>query len=151
MTTPLTTLPDSGTNELYSQIERPSEAEASADFDALISIAKDHGLPNSDVLALLDLGSRCAHRGAAAALARQQSDWQKTREAWVLDLKTDPDIGVENFDASHALALLTVETFGGPGLSTIFNAGLGDHPAMFKFCLAVGKKLTSSPETSRHV
>lgn len=96
----------------------------------------------------------------AAQVTRQGSDFAKQlenpefataqagqmlqghREAWAGAVKADKDIGGANFDANVQTAQRALARFGTPELKGLLNTtGLGNHPALVKMFVAVGKQI----------
>lgn len=66
--------------------------------------------------------------------------WERTSQQWVQDVKSDKEIGGDNFAPSLSSAAKALDTFGTPELRALFNAnGLGNHPELVRFCARVGK------------
>ena len=63
-------------------------------------------------------------------------------DTWVKELKTDPEIGGEHFAENAGIAAEAVKELGSPELFELLDTtGVGNHPALFKFVLKVGKEL----------
>ncbi len=64
------------------------------------------------------------------------------RDAWAAAIKADKDIGGANFDGNVQTMQRAMAKFGTPELKALLNTtGLGNHPAMAKLFLAVGKQI----------
>lgn len=64
------------------------------------------------------------------------------RDAWAAAVKADKDIGGANFQANIESAQRALARFGGDELKSLLNStGLGNHPALVKMFVAVGKQI----------
>jgi hypothetical protein len=94
--------------------------------------AAELGLTKEQAQKLVDL--------KAKSVQQMMDAWEKTAQKWVQDVKTDKEVGGDNFDKSLASAAKALDTFGTPELRALFNAnGLGNHPELVRFCARVGK------------
>jgi hypothetical protein len=107
-------------------------------FNEIVSTNK---LSHEDAQALIDLAASSSRRGGEGALVLQKQEWEKQRAAWRAEVFDDPEMGGENSLESKQLAMSAVESFGTPELKSVFNCGWGDHPAMVRFCVNIGKAL----------
>lgn len=72
-----------------------------------------------------------------------QDAFAKQLDDWATELKNDSDVGGEKFDENAAIARTAVDKLGSDALKELFDStGIGNHPEMFKFALAVGKLLS---------
>ena len=68
--------------------------------------------------------------------------YQKQISDWATELKNDKDVGGEAFEKNVSVAREAINKFGSPELRNALNStGMGNHPEVFKFALAVGKYL----------
>ena len=74
---------------------------------------------------------------------RQAAMLTEARAGWVEQIKADSEFNdSRGFDANLTTARSVLKTFGSNELSELLNeSGLGDHPAMVKFALRVGRRL----------
>jgi hypothetical protein len=70
------------------------------------------------------------------------------RDAWATAVKADTEIGGANFDANVQTAQRAVARFGTPELKALLETtGLGNHPALVKMFVAVGKQIREDNPT----
>lgn len=104
------------------------DAEVLGEFKTL---AKELNIPQAKAQQLIDFQTQLATKQAEqyqAAVTKQAQDWAAA-------IKNDPDVGGENYDKSVASAVKVIQSFGDPALTELLNnSGLGNHPALFKFC-----------------
>lgn len=77
----------------------------------------------------------------ASQQVKQQDAWVTQIKDWQGQVKADPDIGGDKFDASLQTANETLVRFGATPefLKFLGDYGLGSHPEMVKFVVNVGK------------
>jgi len=131
--------------------EKPEGEEADADYDLgelpegfeldeevageFKSAAKELGLDQEGVNKLVELQSKLYER--------QLEAHQKTIADWGNEVKADKEIGGDKLAENLAIARKAVDTFGGEELKTLLNStGLGNHPAVVRFALKVGKAIS---------
>jgi hypothetical protein len=106
------------------------------------NVAKDMGLSQSKAQALIDL----ANKNAVAQQQAQQEAWNKQRETWVNELKSDQDFGGQKFDETISRAQRALTNFGSDNLKQLLNdSGLGDNPELVRL-LAKVDRATSEKE-----
>ncbi|QHF45834.1 hypothetical protein PspS35_19300 [Pseudomonas sp. S35] len=123
---------DTSAPEAYEDFTLPEgmdmDAEVLGEFKAL---AKELNIPQAKAQQLIDFQTQLATKQAEqyqAAVTKQSQDW-------AAEIKNDPDVGGENYDKSVASAVKVIQSFGDPALAELLNnSGLGNHPALFKFC-----------------
>lgn len=95
------------------------------------NLAKELNIPQAKAQQLIDFQSQLATKQAEqyqAAVTKQAQDWAAS-------IKSDPEVGGENYEKSVASAVKVIQSFGDPALTELLNtSGLGNHPALFKFC-----------------
>lgn len=102
------------------------------------AIASKLGLDASKAQELLSFYGSAVKREAAAAEAYVNQQ----RAAWTAEVKADKDIGGPALDGNLAFARRAVQKFGGPALAELLNStGLGDHPALVRAFVTIGKAL----------
>lgn len=93
---------------------------------------------------LLDLHLAEVQKYAERLSQHQDNVWKETRANWVNDLRQDPDLGGNRFQATVQVCGQLIEQFGGSPeqkaeLRQAFNAtGMGDHPALVRFLHNIG-------------
>lgn len=114
----------------------PDADPASRDLDSFLArAAEGSGMSEEQLSAVTD-----ALEGFRTAAERQQD---LARESW-RDSLMDEWPGDE-FSKNASLAQRAVRRFGGPELCEVLDrTGLGDHPALVKTFLAVGRALSES-------
>lgn len=66
--------------------------------------------------------------------------FNQLRQDWVKQAKSDPEYGGDKFNENLASAKAALDTFGTPELSKLLDDfGVGDHPEMIRFMVAVGR------------
>lgn len=107
------------------------DANALAVFEP---IAKELGLSQEQAQKLVDIYPQ---------IQRQQAEaWSKQVADWGEQVKADKEIGGDKFNASVGAAQRALDQFGNPELREYLNAsGLGNHPALVRFCAKVGKAM----------
>ncbi len=99
---------------------------------------KELGLSQEQAQKLVDLNAK--HTLAAQQAAQAQQTQQIN--AWVGELKQDPNFGGANFESNVALAQKAMGQFGSPELKQMLEtSGLGSHPEVVRFFHRVGKEL----------
>ena len=97
-------------------------------------IAKELGLTQEQAQKLVDIYPQIQQQQAEA--------WSKQVAEWGEQVKADKEIGGDKFNASVGLAQRALDQFGNPELREYLNAsGLGNHPALVRFCAKVGKSM----------
>ncbi len=103
--------------------------------DEFSAIAKELKLDQATAQKVADVGAKMAQRWADKQAEQVQS--------WVEQVKTDKEIGGDKLDENLATARKAMEAFGTPELKDVLNAtGLGNHPAVIKAFLKVGKAIS---------
>jgi hypothetical protein len=91
--------------------------------------AKDLGLSQEGAQKLVDLGMKLTEQNAAA----QQESWDKTRDGWVEQIKSDTEYGGDKFDATLERANRALRQYGSEGLIQFLgDTGYGDNPELIK-------------------
>ncbi|HGE8494718.1 TPA: peptidase [Serratia marcescens] len=107
------------------------DANALAVFEP---IAKELGLTQEQAQKLVDIYPQIQQQQAEA--------WSKQIADWGEQVKADKEIGGDKFNASVGLAQRALDQFGNSELREYLNAsGLGNHPALVRFCAKVGKSM----------
>ncbi|OZY45865.1 hypothetical protein [Pseudomonas lundensis] len=121
-----------GAPETYKDFKLPEGMEMDADvLGEFKGLAKELNIPQDKAQKLIDFQTQLANKQAEqyqAAVTKQAQDWAAS-------IKSDPEVGGENYDKSVASAIKVIQSFGDPALTELLNtSGLGNHPALFKFC-----------------
>lgn len=97
-------------------------------------IAKELGLSQEQAQKLVDIYPQIQQQQAEA--------WSKQVADWGEQVKADKEIGGDKFNASVGAAQRALDQFGNTELREYLNAsGLGNHPALVRFCAKVGKAM----------
>lgn len=124
---------ESKTEEITYEFKAPEGVELNQDDLAKFTdIAKELKLPADKAQALVDL---------AAAREQARADaFAKQVQTWADEVKADKELGT---DENLAIARKAVETFGGDEMRQLLDStGMGNHPAVVRFMLNVGKKVS---------
>ncbi|QLG95283.1 hypothetical protein HZF02_26565 [Pseudomonas yamanorum] len=118
--------------EAYEDFTLPEGMEMDADvLGEFKNLAKELNIPQAKAQQLIDFQTQLANKQAEqyqAAVTKQAQDWAAS-------IKSDPELGGENYDKNVASAIKVIQSFGDPALTELLNqSGLGNHPALFKFC-----------------
>jgi len=116
------------------------------DLERFTAIAEANNLSREDTQTLIDLAVGCSQRSGEAAIGRLNKSFADARALWRSIVFEDPEIGGENSAASKRYATQAIEKFGTPDLDFVFNSGWGDHPAIVRFCVNIGKFLADHAE-----
>lgn len=121
-----------GAPEVYEDFKLPEGMDMDADvLGEFKNLAKELNIPQAKAQQLIDFQSQLATKQAEqyqAAVTKQAQDWAAS-------IKSDPEVGGENYEKSVASAVKVIQSFGDPALTELLNtSGLGNHPALFKFC-----------------
>ncbi len=107
------------------------DANALAVFEP---IAKELGLSQEQAQKLVDIYPQIQQQ--------QAESWSKQVADWGEQVKADKEIGGDKFNASVGAAQRALDQFGNTELREYLNAsGLGNHPALVRFCAKVGKAM----------
>lgn len=112
------------------------DAEVLGEFTAF---AKELNLPQDKAQKIVDFQAKLA--------AKQADEYQaaalKQGQEWASQVKNDPELGGANYDKSVASAVKVIQAFGDDGLRDLLNnTGLGNNPALFKFCHRVSQAMS---------
>lgn len=110
--------------------------EVMGDFQA---VAKELNLPQGSAQKIIDLQTKVEQKRTE----RLEAALTEQRERWAKEVRDDPEIGGEKYDETVKVAVKTMQAFATPELrSLLIESGIGNHPAMVKFCHAIGKSLS---------
>lgn len=129
-----------GAPEAYTDFKLPEgmdmDAEVLGEFKGL---AKELNISQEKAQQLIDFQTKLATKQAE----EYQAAVTKQGEQWAAAVKSDPELGGENYDKSVASAVKVIQAFGDDGLKELLNtSGLGNHPALFKFCHRVSQAIS---------
>ena len=106
--------------------------------DKFTPIAKELGLNDEQANKIAALQGEWLQEAAT----KQKDAWENTIKEWGESLKTDTDIGGANYNDNIEIAKTAIAQFGGEELAdALRDTGMGNHPAIVKFALKVGKAI----------
>jgi hypothetical protein len=129
-----------GAPEAYTDFTLPEgmdmDVEVLGEFK---DFAKELNLPQDKAQKIVDFQTKLATKQAE----QYQAAVMKQGEQWAAAVKNDPELGGENYEKSVASAVKVIQAFGDDGLKSLLNtSGLGNHPALFKFCHRVSQAIS---------
>lgn len=129
-----------GAPEAYTDFTMPEGMEMDTEvLGEFTSLAKELNISQESAQKLIDLQTKIADKQAQD----YQAAVQKQGEQWAAAVKNDPELGGENYEKSVASAVKVIQAFGDDGLRDLLNSsGLGNHPALFKFCHRVSQAIS---------
>lgn len=105
-------------------------------------VFKELGLTQEQAQKLVEMDAKRSVEGSQAAQEQAAQARNQQLEAWVGDLKKDPQFGGANFEANVEIANKALSAYGSPELTTMLReSGLGSHPEVVRFFHKVGKEL----------
>lgn len=108
------------------------DAEAVSEFSG---IAKELGLDQAGAQKVADVAVKMAQR--------QAEQHVKLVESWAEQVKTDKEIGGDKLEENLAVARKARDAFGSDELKALLDStGVGNHPAVVKFFVKVGKAVS---------
>lgn len=107
----------------------------------LSTVAKELNLPQEQAQKFATMGTKLVEKTLKTIQETQSKSWADARTQWVTDIKNDKEIGGSNFAQSNEMAKRAVRFAGIPELKQVFDAGWGDHPALFKAFVKFGKAI----------
>lgn len=129
-----------GAPEAYANFKLPEGMELDAEvLGEFTAFAKELNLPQDKAQKIVDFQAKLA--------AKQADEYQavalKQGQDWANQVKNDPELGGANYEKSVASAVKVIQSFGDDGLRDLLNnTGLGNHPALFKFCHRVSQAMS---------
>ena len=129
-----------GAPEAYEDFTLPEGMEMDVEIlGEFKNLAKELNIPQAKAQQLIDFQSQLASKQAEA----YQAAVTKQAKDWAAEIKSDPEIGGDNYDKSVASAIKVIQSFGDPALTELLNtSGLGNHPALFKFCHRISSAIS---------
>lgn len=116
-----------------------------AQLEAFTPIAKELGLSNEQAQRLVDLNTA----NVQAARTAQESAWKAVNKTWREETRADKDIGGAKYDENIGVASKAIDKFGTPELrKALDESGMGNHPAVVKFFVNVGRQLSEDTMAS---
>lgn len=100
------------------------------------TLARERGMTQEHAQGLVDLYTSVQRE----QVAKHQEQWSKQVNDWAAEVSSDKEIGGANLDANIALAKGALSKLAPPEFRALLEStGLGNNPAMIKFCVAAGK------------
>jgi len=129
-----------GAPEAYADFTMPEGVQADPELmTSFAGVAKELGLSQEQAQKLVDLQAKSAVGGEKARAEALEAALTKQSEAWVNEIKSDPEFGGDKFEATLATASKAMQTFGSPELRGLLNeSGLGNHPELIKLFHRIG-------------
>jgi len=107
--------------------------------DRIAAEAKKHGLSQEHAQSLLER----ENYAVSSHMNAQQEHLKAQANAWVEEVKSDTDIGGDNFQANTELAKRVVSRFGTEAFAKTLNeTGLGNHPELVRTFVKIGKAMS---------
>lgn len=111
--------------------------------------AKAKSLTQSEAQGLVDLFVESGADLSAAVEAQLVAQHEAQIAAWAEEAKADKDIGGANYEANLAVSQSAIGRFGPPEFKALLDAyGIGNHPAVIKTFLAIGKAISEGSHVS---
>jgi len=105
---------------------------------AVEEYARGAGLSNENAQSLVDMSNQVAIETTEALKA----DLARESNEWAAQVKSDPDMGGTNFDATVVNAQKALARFGSQELNdALKSTGLGNNPFVVRFLSGIGKAL----------
>lgn len=118
-----------------------------AAVDEIAAFAKAQGLSNDAAQEIVNRENKAVSTFAETQLKQVEAK----RGEWFNEIKSNPELGGEHFEANAVLAKSVVDRFGDKVLKDeLSRSGLGNHPALFGFTVRLGKALNMQQEKMIH-
>jgi hypothetical protein len=130
-----------GAPEKYAAFKMPEgyTVQDESRFNKFLDAAKSLNISQEGAQRLIDLAIENSTEAAKAGEAAKL----KEREGWVNSLKSDPEIGGQNFEASVQYAKRAMKQFGNEKFIAFLNeSGTGDHPEVIRVFTRIGKAMS---------
>lgn len=121
------------------ELSLPEGVDIDGDLlDGYKTTAKEAGLNSEQASSLVKW-----YAETQAGLEKAQADALEAQNGqWLDELKADPELGGQNFEATCTAAKKALVAFGGPDLAKLYvNLGMQNHPASVRAWAAVGKAM----------
>lgn len=126
--------PEEGAPESYDFVAPEGVTLDPAAVEEFTPIAKELGLSQEQAQKLV---------GVVAGISQRQAEQHAAQVAeWARQVETDKEIGGDKWATNRALVARARDQFATPELLTLMDStGLGNHPAVIKHFIAVGKAI----------
>lgn len=107
-------------------------------LDEILAYSKERGLSKEEAQKLLDMVDSPAREYAK----KVQEDFEAKKATWREEIKSDKEIGGDNFGKSVELAKRVIERFADESFKEqLDETGLGDHPGLVRIFSRIGSKM----------
>lgn len=111
------------------------EGFKSAEAEAVIAFAKEHGLDGKAAQAVLDFKAKAVDEAQTAIL--EQAEVNKA--TWLEQVKADPHLGGEHMEKTSKIAKAVIDKYATPQLKETLNkTGLGNFPDLVRMLVKMG-------------
>lgn len=117
-----------------------------ADRDSFLGILNNREMtPAQQAQALVDLQATVAQQASEAG----SQAWTDMQDQWVNEVRNDPDVGGQRFDANIANIGKLIDEFGSDELRAVMDiTGAGNNVHVVKFLANVASRLTEGSQIS---
>lgn len=117
-----------------------------ADRDSFLGILNNREMtPAQQAQALVDLQATVAQQASEAG----SQAWTDMQDQWVNEVRNDPDVGGQRFDANIANIGKLIDEFGSDELRAVMDVtGAGNNVHVVKFLANVASRLTEGSQIS---
>ena len=121
------------------KLELPEGAQLpEAYLEDTAALAKEYGLTQEQAAALVERDAKMVAGFHESVMSKHEAEVS----SWAEQVKADPELGGEKFNATQEAARAAVARFGDDGLRQWLNdTGFGNHPMAVKFFAQVGKAI----------
>lgn len=103
------------------------------------AVAKELGLTQAEAQKLVDLQAKTAAAGETGREEFLAQALKTQSDAWVNEIKSDPELGGAKFDATVSTAVKAISTFFGDDFRQLLNdSGIGNNPALIRGMHKIG-------------
>jgi len=130
--------------ETYADFVMPEGVEVDAAMLTEFStVAKELGLTQAQAQKLVDLQTKAATAGETGRQTQLEAALQAQSDAWVNEIKNDPELGGAKFDATVSTAVKAISTFFGDDFRALLNeSGIGNNPALIRGMYKIGAAIS---------
>lgn len=103
------------------------------------TVAKELGLTQAQAQKLVDLQAKTAAAGETGREEFLAQALKTQSDAWVNEIKSDPELGGAKFEATVSTAVKAISTFFGDDFRQLLNdSGIGNNPALIRGMHKIG-------------
>jgi len=109
-------------------------------LDKFTGVAKELGVSQENAQRLMDL----AAENSSTVIEQQRAAWDKMRDGWVNEIKSDKDFGGGKFNETIERAKRTLKSYDTEGELGKFleETGFGDHPGVIRVLARIDKAMS---------